>query len=97
MADNDAPNERPEDDAPPSEDYKGDESKQDGGGNDNGDRNGDGDNGDGKPGEGTGDEVKLYVGNLDYGEYQRFSSTLLLCKLAKYLSDFLLGSLLASC
>merc|ERR1719156_317972 len=76
MGDNDNQTDRPEDDAPQSDDYKGDDKPSNGSGPDSGSGDqgnsggGDapaGDNGgDSKPGDSTGDGVKLYVGNLDY-------------------------------
>ena len=60
MADNDS-NQPADDGAPPSNDHNG-HPGDNGGGSDHhnrGDQNGD---------AGTGEEVKLYVGNLDYGE-----------------------------
>ena len=58
MADNDS--HQPTDDGGPPSDAHGDSNNGGGGDHHNGDQNGD---------SGTGEEVKLYVGNLDYGEY----------------------------
>jgi len=75
MGDNDTQLKRPEDNGPQSDEYKGDDPKQannsgpGSGSVDQGGSNGDApaaENGDSKANDSTGEEVKLYVGNLDY-------------------------------
>ena len=58
MADNDS--HQPADDGGLPSDAHGDSNNNGSADHHNGDQNGD---------SGTGEEVKLYVGNLDYGEY----------------------------